>query len=335
MIVMRLRGRIGNQLFIYAFGRMLQERYKQELVLIDNENNTSGEIHDYILNNSVKIVSCNIGLIYNYKKMKAADYKRFHTSVAQGIHKEEALKKICLNNGVAVLNSKQYLLLYLEKFIARLTNPRIRYGFEKLFRRLYNKNGLFICENGFLPMDKMFTKDIFCFGYFQSPHYFDSIRDSLLKEIQPIYPPSEKNLEFVKSIESSESVCVSIRMGDYLNNPILGVCTPDYYQRAIQKMEALYPDCIFYIFSDDIAAVKSKIAFNNPVVFESDDNPTYEKIRYMSKCKHYILSNSAFSWWVQYLCEYEQKTVIAPDKWFAIDIPCNIYQENWILLPTN
>ena len=82
MIVMRLRGRLGNQLFIYAFGRSLQEKLGGELVLLDNENDTGGTLlSEYKLPSNVKIVNISYGYNYDYYNMQASDYKKISNKI--------------------------------------------------------------------------------------------------------------------------------------------------------------------------------------------------------------------------------------------------------------
>lgn len=56
----------------------------------------------------------------------------------------------------------------------------------------------------------------------------------------------------------------------------------------------------------------------------------------MSRCSHFVISNSTFSWWVQRLSDRkkEQKIVCAPirwnDKYLTKEI--GLYCDNWIML---
>ena len=77
------------------------------------------------------------------------------------------------------------------------------------------------------------------------------------------------------------------------------------------------PKC--FIFSDDPEWVRSNIEFEvDSLIVDVNraDQPCFE-MKLMSSCKHFVLSNSSFSWWAAWLATYKEKTVIAPKKWFV------------------
>ena len=338
MIIMQLRGRIGNQLFIYAFGRQLQEKYEMPLIFADNIYDTGGthlmELKFPKNTKNVKFISYSSGYKYNYYNMKANDYKMISKGLSSSFKREKSFIEACKINKVPYLSRKQSCLLYSHKLISRKYSPRKRYEYESKKHNLLVKNGLFICENGWIDFfdERNQARDIFCYGYFQSEKYFVNIKDNIKNEIKSNFNVREELIPFINGIKNSNSVCLSIRMGDYLDNPILGVCTEKYYSNAIKLIYERFPDAKFYIFSDDVDAVRKKFYFRNDIITEPSGSNEFEKLAYMSQCKHFILSNSSFSWWAQYLSDNENKTVVAPSRWFRTDIPCDIYQDNWILL---
>ena len=73
-----------------------------------------------------------------------------------------------------------------------------------------------------------------------------------------------------------------------------------------------------------------------------NDNGAYD-MTLMSQCRHFIISNSSFSWWPAWLAGNKDKIVICPDRWFTDDAPKSFKDGNktamnypgWIALPAD
>ena len=63
-------------------------------------------------------------------------------------------------------------------------------------------------------------------------------------------------------------------------------------------------------------------------------DPVWEKLRLMSACKHFVVSNSTFSWWTQYLSKSENKIVVSPSRWFNNDYESPLIGKDWIKIST-
>ncbi len=212
---------------------------------------------------------------------------------------------------------------------------KISNKFEKSMKSILMKNGIYYIYQGYEKLSPSKSKNKIFIGNFESPKYFDDIRDTILKEFTPKYGKLKKNLELYEEIESSESVCVTIRRGDFLsekNKKGHYVCKEDYFERAIIQMKINVKNAKFFVFSDDIEWVKNNMKFPEGTKFEDGTDPVWEKLRLMYECKHFIISNSTFSWWAQYLSRNEQKTVIAPSRWKNTWQNSDIYMDNWILI---
>lgn len=97
-----------------------------------------------------------------------------------------------------------------------------------------------------------------------------------------------------------------------------GICDFNYFFRSIDYIGKKIKNPVFFFFSDDINWVKENFAIKHPCVFIDFNNilNSYEDMRLMSQCKHNIISNSSFSWWGAWLNPNSNKIVIAPRKWF-------------------
>jgi hypothetical protein len=104
-----------------------------------------------------------------------------------------------------------------------------------------------------------------------------------------------------------------------------------FYQKAIEYIAQRQENLHFYIFGDVIDWAKEHIKLSFPCTFV-EGNLDYQDLQLMSLCKHHIIPNSTFAWWSAWLNTNPKKIVIAPDAWFA-DKTVNtkdIYPESWI-----
>lgn len=167
--------------------------------------------------------------------------------------------------------------------------------------------------------------NVYVTTYWQSPKYFEMIRDIIVAEIQPRKIDSPIHANLATTIAATECpVSVAFRRGDFVNHPhhskFHGTCSLTYYSQAFDNLKRLGFSPHLFVFSDEIEWVKSNIKFPFKHTFMDQE---YDRARYdyldlwlMSKCRHHIIANSTFSWWGAWLSREEGKRVIAPKKWF-------------------
>ena len=279
MVVIRLFGGLGNQMFQYAFGKSLAlERHcelKIDLTLLDKSKN-----HPNI----------------TYRNL---DLDIFELNI-------ELLNKSSLS---------------LKRLVAK-----------KIRERNFTYDGELVTYLESLPKGKM----IFITGYWQSPKYFNHF----LKDIKSSF--EFKNALYGKwkimanLIDSTQSVMINVRRTDYLNLlDIHGVVTLEYLLSSIEIIKTKYSEPTFFIFSDDIPWCRCNLPDKSNFIYVDEeyyDNKYQYYLHLMSRCKHFIISNSTFAWWAAFLGQDSNSTVIAPREWFQtkkIDAK-DLIPETWL-----
>lgn len=221
-----------------------------------------------------------------------------------------------------------------RKEIIRITDSSM-VPTARIRRKLFGRHNHSYFEENKLFQAQIFDwDDIYLEGYWQSEKYFADVAGEIkeafgLENVKknPIagYGLSDSGMHYLAQMERTESVSIHIRRGDYLlpQNQALfgGICTEDYYAQAMKKVKSIYPDCVFYLFTNDKEWGNSWIrecaarGEDSVVSVDLQGERDYEVLTLMSRCKHNILANSSFSWWASYLNENPGKEVIAPDKW--------------------
>lgn len=295
----KIMGGLGNQLFIYAFARSLQEEYGGSIKFISNNNKTS--LYNF------KVIPFELEVKTNYEIM----------------------------NNMDVMQKYHYLKYKLACKLNFKNKPYdFKNNYEKKYQEKFNKNNLVFSTFEYRNFHIKDIKKVYIEGYFAAEKYFKKINNKIRNELKPIQPLLPKNREIYEKICNTNSVCLHIRRGDYLKNDMFKVCGEKYYNNCTIEIKKQLDNPIFYLFSNDKEYLKKEYKGPEFIIIEDDGDPDYETLRLMSSCKHFIISNSTFSWWAQYLSRNENKIVLAPERWYAegYDYPCDIWQDNWKLM---
>lgn len=274
--------------------------------------------------------------LFQYATAKSLAHK-YNSKLILDVSSFETNKYTDRNLSILELNLDNNIIINKNRFILE---PLKRLP---LFKKMYI-NFISEIENqefSLIDLNYRKTKLNVLSGYFQSYHYFDSIRDTLLNEFQPKIK-SKKVEKFEKDIKSyTNSVSLHVRRGDYIN---LGwELNVNYYNRAISCLsESLNVSSKskgkILVFSDDIDWCRSNLNgdindFDILFIQENDLND-YEELYLMSLCENNIISNSTFSWWAGWLNRNVDKQVIAPENWIKhINVSdINLIPSNWTIV---
>lgn len=315
MIRLNLLGGMGNQLFGYAYARALSEEFgDKEIVMNDYFYRFFTFYVDKVfvslpidlkylyLNENVSYAKHDLGNIFK-SALEFIDYGYYHQDfLRRPFTKEKFYKRSARGKYQQAKN-----LLY--TYYPHSPNP---------------------------PKNKLVT------DLFQSEKYFEKIKPILLKEFQVKTEISDKNAEMIKELRACNSVAVHMRRGDFLKGhwKFLAVCNEDYFQRGMDYIAEHVENPVFYIFSNthkDFEWIEENYHFTYPVKYVDLGNPAYEDFRLMYNCKHFVISNSTFSWWGSYMSQNEGKIVVVPDIWQNKEYngSMDIYRDDMVKIHVN
>lgn len=278
MIISRIFQGIGNQMFQYAYG------YARAFELDT----------DYKIDTSYYINYSEVEQ-WGYKYKRDFGLNRFNISASEA--SKEDTDAIIYPRGKNLLQkiTNQYrihLAPAQHKFLVK----------EASFE--FDPSLLHILDNTYVD------------GYFTDERYFENVISQIRDQFTLKAQPSQTNKEIMREMLESNSVCMSIRRTNFLNNPLHGTCGEEYYYDAMDEMASRIDSPVFYIFSDDNKWVRDYFRPRHAYVLIQHNFPDfYEDFRLMTSCKHHIIPNSTFSWWAAWLGGDVSKIVIAPVYW--------------------
>lgn len=283
MIITRLSGGLGNQMFQYAMGRALALRNRTEL----------------------RIDTSSYAVQRSRETLRTFGLEHFAIT-ALPTTPDDYVKL-----GIPDLHDTSGLARLARKWREirdRLLPPKKR---RLVIEQMYT----------FSPEAFSAGPDCLLIGIWQSPRYFSDAEAPIRQELTLTSPLSPEGTTMLKQIKEGASVSIHVRRGDYAANPKTnakhGTCSPEYYGSAIAHMTGSAADPRFFVFSDDIEWAKENLNLPESTIFVPKEIPDYEALFLMSACTHHILANSTFSWWAAWLDVSQEAIVIAPKHWYV------------------
>jgi hypothetical protein len=156
-------------------------------------------------------------------------------------------------------------------------------------------------------------------GHWQNEAYFIDIIATLRQELA--FPPfiDSANQAVAEQLRANTrpTVSVHVRRGDYMQNPAFGMCSVEYYERALAYMRQHLTEPLFFVFSDDLAWARENLPLpvDTTYIDWNRGENSYRDMHLMSLCQNHVIANSSFSWWGAWLNPRSDKLVVSPQVW--------------------
>jgi len=274
MVIARLTGGLGNQMFQYAAARALADRLDADLLL---------------------------------------DTRAFARALARNAYTRRAYALAPFKLRARIATAAD-----LKGWPVWVVETGMRLGFVRpLFHRWHFESGI-----RYDPSVRTLREPVCLVGYWQSERYFIDVADGIRADFTLAQPLGGANAGLLDLARSDRSVGLHVRRGDFvsLNDAaqVHGLCSVDYYRRAIGMVRNRFPECRFLVFSDDPQWARAELPLDRSAVFAAGNEEHPERdLALMRACKHHIIANSSFSWWAAWLGYSPDQMVIAPAPWYA------------------
>ena len=228
--------------------------------------------------------------------------------------------------------------------LVKIAYPYWNYRTWQLMRHFFPKRSCMLSGTEDIPFDyENVTRkeDGFYDGYWQNENNFLPIRDKILEVFSFPQFNDKRNIELAELITNKRAVSCHVRRGDYLKDPLYGVCTSEYYVKAIDEIKRKVSPDLYCVFSDDIKWCKENlgeiIGKDKEIVFVdwNKGENSFRDMQLMSLCNHNIIANSSFSWWGAWLNNHDDKVVVAPNIWMNKPMVNDPLCDSWIKIRVN
>jgi len=283
MIIVRINGGLGNQLFQYATARAISLKLNRKLFL---DKSWYRDIHIQE-NRSDPNATTHRDFLLNYFSVQSRVINKIHLNWIKRLE-------------IRSRNSNFF------KFLRE--GPLNIFSYKTINHNNYSLES--IQEH----------PHVYLIGYWQNNNIIDDYKNQISNDLILRHSLSTNNEHYLKSINTTNSVAIHFRRCDYQSKSksrdVHASCSNNYYYEGIEYLQNNMNNLHYFIFSDDMTWVKNNIDFNANITFIDNDGPSHEHFYLMSQCKHQITANSTYSWWAAWLNTYPGKVIITPKYWY-------------------
>jgi hypothetical protein len=294
MIIVKLIGGLGNQMFQYAAGKSLALKNHTDLYI------------------DISHLAKDTKGAYTKRELELDVFNtKYHIATSEQIEKF----RIDNQNKYTRFLQRNYPFLFSNLYVAESGN-KFNSQFFKYGRNTY-LDGFWQCEDYFKMHRELLLKD------FTLKHALHPEEESLKQTIQNgtnislhvrrgdyVSIPSNLNFHGVLDVEYYNKAIELIKQKTKIDKVFV-------FSDDIEWCKQNFTNHELFNFVD----------FTHKV-------PAYQELYLMSQCSHHIIANSSFSWWAAWLNNKPNKIVVAPKVWFAdksIDTS-DIVPKQWIRL---
>lgn len=297
MVIVRLMGGLGNQMFQYAAGLRLAHRRRTELkldlsFLLDHSPRENAVYREFDLSVfNFRTSTASPAEIRRFRCLRHRGSKNVLRRIASTLRQRHYYREqqLTFDSDVLELPEETYLEGYFQ-------NERYFVDIERMIRQQFrltpDESGL---QAATLRLaDRIRTDDAVCLHVRRA----DYVTNPLASRIH-------------------------------------GTCSLNYYERGIEKLRSLGISGKIFVFSDDDDWCRKTFrdASHFEIVGKEHAGPRASvHLWLMTLCRHFLIANSSFSWWAAWLSDYKEKIVVRPSPWFKAQelYEIDICPEEWI-----
>ena len=202
--------------------------------------------------------------------------------------------------------------------IEEITENPIPYYKCKLSKRIPVTRKMFGIVTDETYSEPHYSAKLLLNGYFQFANPIWETRSQIVQEIRFECFSKSTNLILAKNPSINQSICIHLRLGDYLTLSDFKVVSKDYLENCLVSIQSLSAELPIFLITDSenmVMELYSEIIDKYQIkVLQTSHVPPWEIIHVLKLFKYLVLSKSSLSWWAGFLSTNLGNTVYAPYK---------------------